>query len=600
MSYSLKTLKTGKRGRIEIDDESHFVHVDDVGKAMVTFQMDFWACMLAKTLLQSRNGRDGIAHFQGDGRLALEDKDRYPVFLQSLAMTEYLLNRMTPLSDKPIRQLLIHARFSLSHILGLNGMKETCTGEYAVCRSLSSFSNIGVKRAGKDALREISHYDYVNDEVVAALDKLKLKPDKPNGVTMNVQEIEDLLGIRNQCNAYYDRILSEVLEEKEVFYVKIDRDTGLEGLNTVEVGEDVYTPMFPLIDALVAKCRKSNLLTYHLSNDITDIRYDRMYEDDALIGTIHERDVDAECVPRILPGLYTEHRDRMHILEDLMLSVRILKCIITSAEYSKGAHSAMPAFRIQSMLRMMDPALFGIQYDTSEIFMTDEDLLERYDLFLERVGTKVPNTVIKLDALKAVDTTWPYSKRNNASTRLPKTLLSISNPELLSENYLRDLYLWRSGIGPVIDNEDDPLDIDDPGDPERILVLTDDEYYRMMSRWASSVMRPARNRIGFVIVVGKGLNGDTYFEMERATNFMPVIHVDSMEDVFDLQTNYVLKRTAQAARDHRVVAKGGSSDPFVSLVYAALTDYCDAALRDLRKIADKIGGDYAKRLGFEG
>ena len=98
------------------------LEINDLGKAMTTFEMDILACHMAIEIASSKAGisKREIGVDLDSGVLDLSPYDGNlsdTVFDDCLDFCEFILNRITPHSDKAIKTIMTHARFTLSHIL---------------------------------------------------------------------------------------------------------------------------------------------------------------------------------------------------------------------------------------------------------------------------------------------------------------------------------------------------------------------------------------------------------------------------------------------------------------------------------------------------
>ena len=98
--------------------------LDDAGKAITTFEMDIVACYTALVILSSETGLVPVDLYGPEcgGKVRrIADQEVYDrVFEDSMGICEFFLNRITPLADKPIKQMLVHTRFTLAYVLSVD------------------------------------------------------------------------------------------------------------------------------------------------------------------------------------------------------------------------------------------------------------------------------------------------------------------------------------------------------------------------------------------------------------------------------------------------------------------------------------------------
>ncbi|MDO5853493.1 MAG: hypothetical protein Q4Q62_05470 [Thermoplasmata archaeon] len=555
MSYEMSVAGEGR----------HVLHVDDAGKAVVTFQMDFWACRFCIGMCTTPK------RIPGTGRLDVGGPERArEMFVHALALTEFFLNRVVPLSDKAMDQMMVHARFSLAHILGVS----PCGGDDALaadCAREASFRNIGGRN---DELRHISHVDYDAQTVADAMDGC--------GGTAGAAGIEERLGIAETCARYYDRILSDMLGETAVFRANTDGETarilGIPG--TESSGKEASVPLFPLVEALASKCAKSPMLSFHTATDLADMRAERFCEDDALMGVIRWRDMEAERLRGRLSEACAAHEAA---LTGMSLFVRVLKCVLSRGSIEKD-RVFVPAFETGCLLRMLDPDLFGRRYVCADMYVRDLDLLARYTALLNFLDNAHSDAMIRLDALKAVDTSWTYSNRLRGTSRFPSVMCRVGRPVMLKQKDLAE------PEGGVLWPKKNP-------EPPAILAVTAEERDEVISILAPRRMRPVRNNLACIVVVDPSVSGPRV-RRNRDSDDVAEVTVPDLDDLFDVHTEYALQRAADSAKRHMEMASGNTGDELLDRVDAETAAFCRELLDDLAGIADDVGPDYRRHLGL--
>ena len=195
------------------------LELNDAGKAIKTFEMDILACRMATEMVSSRIGSAivDVPLDMASGSIVTSGLDpcvQDEIYDDCLDLCEYVLNRLTPHSDKAIKNLMVHCRFSLAHILGIVPSSDRhvkCTKGKS--RNLAAFSHV-VGEA--DEFRHISHIKY-NTQTSKRLEDAKF----------SYSDVERVLGLEEVCSYYYGTILADMTGNGRSLLVGVSGDTYL-------------------------------------------------------------------------------------------------------------------------------------------------------------------------------------------------------------------------------------------------------------------------------------------------------------------------------------------------------------------------------------
>lgn len=450
------------------DAESPLVYyANKDGKPIITFGFDIFACHMAMRMLESY----GIPYEIDGGRLnaTAEQGMIDEVFEACTCLCEFYLNRITHLSDDSIGDIMVHIRFTLAWLLGIDPGSEKhmipSTGRStAVFYRVKDHAKVRKNGFPEDELRKILLISYNLDAVNEALEsRTELTADDIVGNVEWSDGFEEApsdnprkkprtrktrcaFSLKPVCEAYYSTLLSDLRRESDHLMVSLDErisphgdddgiDNPLAGLPECRMIEgDRMIPLFALIDHLKTECVTGiGALSHHVLSDRNDIAYGKVCDDDALIGRKGERDIDLESTTHHLVDI-VNNEETGRVLDDLIWFVRLLKCILSDSEIHDG-HRVSFRFDPTSLMALLDPDLFGKSYEASPLyFVESEDLANQYNDLLSRISRKPEGhehaeiNYIESDVLKGLMNSWRHTTDNkNNPDRHHQSFCAIRN-----------------------------------------------------------------------------------------------------------------------------------------------------------------------------
>ena len=546
--------------------------VDDLGKAITTFEMDVVACRVALLILNDKTGRrivdlydasTGRIHTDGIGDGIIDS-----VFDYSLDFCEFFLNRTTPLSDKAIWSIMVHVRFTLAYILG---MHDLC-GSHILKRkgrtkSLTEFSHTGSSR---DEFREVSHIVYD----CTVMDGMELR-------NYSVDEILEMCGLEERCDGYYRTILSDVSGNGSNLLVDMgDAEVIPDGLGDVATSVDgtAKVPLMDLVRSLSGIMDSVPALRYHLDRDLTDMRNNRVFEDDALMGRVRVRDANMESSPM---GIDSAYRDNERSAEEITRFVRILNCVMSGSEVDgRDSHTIILRFECRTLLRLLDPDLFGRRYVSPKVFFYEcRPAMERYSRIIERVGDGSHTIRIRSNAADMAKCAWSYSNRQVSVRRDSGYLCFIERPVAIGQPDIQDPSAHSPLGGKNL-----------PVFP--FIIVTDDVHaFQLMSSLGSPSRKAIRQRVRIIAVIDPDWSGSCpSVTVNRDSDEIPRVIVRSPEDIFDVHTECAVPLSRKAAVRISDTLKGETRDSaFVRHMKALIAECCRAAIDSADRADASLG-----------
>ena len=230
------------------------LEINDLGKAITTFEVDILACHMAIEIASSKAGISkreiGVDLDSGVLDLSPYDGDLSDtVFDDCLDFCEFILNRITPHSDKAIKTIMTHARFTLSHILDIQPSEDLhirCIK--GKCRNLAAFVH---SKCGGDEFRDISHIKY-NAKALKEVEERQYSSS----------EVERFLHLEDICSNYYGTLLSDVLGAETSLMVEISSDSYILH-DPVTSGERHLMPLIDVVSELNKLYSSFQSLRFH-------------------------------------------------------------------------------------------------------------------------------------------------------------------------------------------------------------------------------------------------------------------------------------------------------------------------------------------------
>lgn len=559
MGYHFQTLDT-KEGHCPIIN----LELDDQGKAITTFMIDLVACRAAIELLSSKTGipirdliirDDGSLDYAGSERETLED-----VFTDCLSLCEFTLNRITPHSDKVIRGLMVHVRFSLAHIL-----KVEPSDRYVRCvkgrvRNISSFT---FTMGSDDEFRDISHITY---------DKKKFSDEMRLAVgSYSYAMIEDALSLRTVCERYYMSLLSETSGREPVFRVSVPEETQL----LDDIGADGVASLSEIISRLWSICSSVPPLKYHEDRGLTDMQNNRECGDGPAMARVRDRRSGLESSMKKISDVCRRNKESVM---NVMKYARLLEAVMSGATVRKKDITL--AFRDESILRLLDPDIFGRGYSTPPLLFIDCDALKAdYTKIIDRFHNPAGVCWISSNAASAVKCQWKYAKRQNAATRIEGALCFIYRPDAFTVD--RILRLKPKGQEEeTAEVGESPLkDLHSPA----ILVSYPQDTFRILSGLSDPIRREHAKHVRMIVEFDEGLKGHTPLVVSNQNSaYIPVVTISDLKELFTIHTECVLSKVRLAVSEIQKQLEGfrprnGPEERAVSLIRGC----CNIALDDV-------------------
>ena len=544
------------------DSRSLYLAVDDVGKAVSTFEMDVFTCHLALRMISAKSGVPVSELYDGSkpGRIRSdiggEVHDR--VFNDVTCFCEFFMNRILPLSDKMIKDILVHTRFTLSYILSVDptvpGHSVTVKGK---TRNLAMFR---LKDNDNNDLHHISHFDY-NSRLVC---------ENFGCGEYSCAHIVDVLGIGDECARYYDTILGELAETGERILVDLGRDA--DSLDSMERS----VPLTRLIADLEDRCGKVEALRYHIRRDVSDMSHGRVCEDESMMANVRVRDNDIESSPE---GIDEAYRNNVGIVEEAVWFVRILSCVLSKSKLID--HRINLEFHIESLMRLLDPDLFGRRYVAPDmVFVECEALRERYvrNFSLNSLDGKRRirgEADSKSETWKAFERTWKYSDRKGSPVREEELVCIVKKPESAP---LRKFEPWE-GTDPYRPTPVRKTPRRKGQKPTSIMVTDEGHVFDLVSDLGAPGNKDKCQDVRLLVVVTD--SPGVMVTRNRDSDEIPEIRVGDLRDLFDIHTEYVIPKMAHAAASIRAIMRQ-PDDRFEERVFGAIEWFCDRAERTVR------------------
>lgn len=563
--------------------EPLWLEIDDLGKAITTFEIDIIGCRMAMEMIASRLRLrpDEVSIDLESGRVDASSVDasiRDSVFDDCLDFCEYILNRITPHSDKAIRSLMIHARFSMAYILCIDPSESihsrTRKGRTKNLAAFSHTNNIG------DEFREISHYYYDIRSLT--------------GVHLDIYsccETIRILDIEYRCARYYRTILSEVSGRRPSLMVQLPPESPIvRGGSAIRThGGDRYLPLLHLVSELDGMCERIPPLMFHDRRDTADMRNDRVCEDEAMLGRVRVRKPDLESSPSSISTAYGNNRG---IATGLMRFARLVECIM-SGSVVEGRRITL-SFRNESLLRMLDPDLFGKRYVTpTVVFAGCDGFREMYEKMLSGFEHGSNRYEIKSGASNTAGCIWKYSGRQNVAFRTNGIMCIVLPPMSRSTDSLLtpiprtgEETNWYSP-SMLVSRKDTMSPVILVSDPKGVFELE------------SGLGDPARSVhaewVRMIVEVDADFSGHTpMMTRNRDSNEIPLVVISEPGELFDLQTEGVLPRCRNAAnRILNELEQLRLNDAKTLAAVEMLKECCRTALKDVETAKETIVGRHS-------
>ena len=509
------------------------LEINDLGKAITTFEVDILACHMSIEIASSKAGisKREIGVDLDSGVLDLSPYDGNlsdTVFDDCLDFCEFILNRITPHSDKAIKTIMTHARFTLSHILDIQPSDDLhirCIK--GKCRNLAAFVH---SKCGGDEFRDISHIKY-NAKTLEEVEERQYSSS----------EIERFLHLEDICSNYYGTLLSDVLGAETSLMVKISSDSYILH-DPVTSGESHLMPLIDVVSELNKLYSSFQSLRFHEHRDVLDMMNGRNCEDEALIGRVRDRKPSLESSPHSISEAFADNKE---IAGDILTFARLLECVL-SGSIVEGKTVSL-SFRDESILRMLDPELFGKRYVTpTVVFVNCDAFMRRYVRMLANHKTSPNVYMIESQAGYMARCLWKYSERPNTPARQNGVMCNILPP--LSSS-LQDL------LRPSKKKNDDSghhrlsllLDKDKIKSPA-ILVSDYNGIFELSSGLSAPSMEQHRMCVRLMVEVDEEFEGDApTITRNSDSGDIPLITISNTRELFDLQTEGVLHKVRSAA-----------------------------------------------------
>ena len=575
MTFGFQVFDRDGNGGFVASDPLH-LELNDAGKAIKTFEMDILACRMAAELLSSRAGlgMDDIRLDDESGSIVTSGFDcslPHEVFDDCLDLCEYVLNRLTPHSDKAIKNLMVHCRFTLAHILGIIPSDDShikCSKGKS--RNLAAFSHV---KGERDEFRHISHIRYCSE----AYDEL-------GDAKYSYADLEELLGLHGICTRYYRTILADVTGRESSLLVRVPPKTYL--------SSDVMTvdgvPMMPLLSIISEMTELHSMITplrFHDERDALDMGNNRVCEDEALLGRVRVRRPDMESSPLSIKDTYLRNRE---VSGHVMVFARILECVISGSSIKRKV--VQLSFRDESVLRMLDPDMFGKRYVTPMlIFVDSERLMRSYMTLIDSLATAFNATyTIGSEAADMARCLWKYSGRQNVALRKEGVMCSIVPPKFSTAYDL--LRLRHSGNDG--DRHHESMLFDKKLVTSPVILVSDREgCFKLASGLSDPSRKNHMRMVRMLVEVDEDFCGHTaIFTRNRDSNEVPQALVSDIVGLFELHTEGVLPKAKSAAK--RVIAEldcEGLSDRERTVV-DLIRRCCVTVLEDVGKVERIIRG----------
>lgn len=525
--------------------------LDDAGKAITTFEMDIVACYTALVILSSETGLEPVDHYGPEcgGKVRrIADQEVYDrVFEDSMGICEFFLNRITPLADKPIKQILVHTRFTLAYVLSVD---PACEGHVLQRKGYRKNLAMFTHNAGdSDEFRHISHIEFDSCFISERFDTGEY----------TCSEISESLDIGTTCASYYDCILSELSHGSGSIVVGIS-ETDASSLGY----PGTLIPLTRLVSDLTERCKLIRPLCFHIDRDLKDMMNDRVCEDDAMLGKVRVRDSNMESTASRINAVYEGNAE---IMEDIVWFSRILNCIIASSDVGSN-HDWVLKFRPEMLARLLDPDIFGKRYVAPDMCFVDcEDLLGEYLRSISRYESKDGRYRIKWaeenDVFwKPFKRTWPYSGRQSNSDR-NEDVVSVMEKPLFST------------LDRLIDPSKSPILSKGKIYPA-IIVVGIERLFDLVSSLALPERKQILQAIRMIVVVSPG--SPMMVTKNRETDEIPEVVIGDVRELFGIHTEFALQKMTSAAR---AIEDGMTNprDPFEERIDDIVRACCERATR---------------------
>lgn len=548
-----------------------YLALDDIGKAVTTFEMDVFACHVALEMISSVSGipvrelYDGTERGKIRSDAAPEAHDH--AFNDALCFCEFFLNRITPLSDKMIKDILVHTRFTLSYVLSVDPTDPehslTIKGK---TRNLAMFR---LTDNNNNDLRHISHIEY----------DTRIICKRFGSGEYSCSQIVGAMDMGDTCSEYYDTILGDLVGRTGRITVDTGDATAILGY------DDGRVPLVQLISELERRCSRIEPLCYHISRDVSDMSNGRVCEDESMLANVRVRDSNMESSPI---GIDEACKNNPAIVEEAIWFIRLLNCILSTSKSDN--HVLDLKFHIESLMRLLDPDLFGRRYAAPDMtFVECEKLRDRYIMSL---GFDSLDGFCRISGVSDQESTtwdsferdWKYSSRQGGPVRDERLVCVIGKPGSAT---IGDFEPWKAVDRPLVVNR--PPRGRGHG-PTTILVTDRTHRFDLVSRLGSPANREMCQNIRMLVVV----TGDegTMVMRNRDSNEIPEIVVNDIEELFNIHTEYVIPRMRIAASDIMSSMREPENE-FEERVFATMRWFCERAEQTVdrfRRIRRRIPG----------
>lgn len=532
MAFCFQVFKHDENGGFAVTDPL-CLELNDAGKAIKTFEMDVLACRMAVELISFRTDMrvEEIRLDDKFGSIDTSDFDSnltHEVFDDCLGFCEYVLNRLTPHSDKAIKNLMVHCRFSLAHILRVT--PSDCS--HVKCskgksRNLAAFSHV---RGESDEFRHISHIRY-NSETLNDMGNARF----------SYIEVERALELEDVCSRYYRTILADMIGCGSSLLVQVPAKTYLSS-NFLNVKGKPMMPLLRIISELMELHSSITPMRFHVSRDSIDMENNRVCEDEALLGRVRVRRPDMESSPLSIKESYQRNRE---FSGRVLIFARLLECVLSGSDVKR--RTIQLSYRNESVLRLLDPDVFGKRYVTPMLIFADsEEHMRHYLNLIDKLGAALNATyTIESNAARMARCLWKYSDRQNVAVRNEGIMCNILLPR---SSTIYDLLRPKYDRNDEGHHRNSTLFDKNLVTSPAILVSDREGCFRLASGLSDPSRREHARMVRMLVEVdGDFSNHSMVVTRNRDSNEIPQVTVSDSIELFNLHTEGVLPKARSAA-----------------------------------------------------